>query len=168
MSVVRSELANPCCLLMARLRGLVAPALSRRVQNSTVHAAAWIAQPAAFQQACGCVRADAGMLEAGWAAAESAFGPACAAHPRRHVVARRGRGKTGRDGSMGVSLDRMPWCHGGPSRAGHGVGAFATRARCVGGGVGRSSPSAAFMWCWAAGRIVSWSVLVFGAKWFFG
>ena len=32
------------------------------------------------------------MLEAGSAAAEWAFDLACAAHPRRHVVARRGRG----------------------------------------------------------------------------
>ena len=32
------------------------------------------------------------MLEAGWAAAEGAFGLACAAHPRRHVVASRGHG----------------------------------------------------------------------------
>ena len=80
----------------------------------------------------------------------------------------RAAGVARRTGSMHVSLGRMPWCHGGPSRAGRGVGAFATRARCVGGGVGRSSPSVAFMRCWAAGRIVSWSVLVFGAKWFPG
>ena len=73
-----------------------------------------------------------------------------------------------RTGSMDVSLGRMPWCHGGLSRAGRGVGAFATRARCVGGGVGRSPPSVAFMRCWGAGRIVRWSVLVFGAKWFPG
>ena len=53
----------------------------------------------------------------------------------------RAAGVARRTGSMHVSLGRMPWCHGGPSRAGRGVGAFATRARCVGGGVGRSSPS---------------------------
>ena len=36
--------------------------------------------------------------------------------------------------------------------------------RGVGGGVGRSSPSMAFMRSSAAGRIVRWFVLVFGAK----
>ena len=77
-------------------------------------------------------------------------------------------GVAGRAGSMDVSLGRVPRCHGGPSRAGRGVGAFATRARCVGGGMGRSSPSVAFMRYWAAGRIVRWFVLVFGAKWFPG
>ena len=35
----------------------------------------------------------------------------------------------------------------------------------MGGGVGRSSPSMAFMRSSAAGRIVRWFVLVFGAKW---
>ena len=50
------------------------------------------------------------MLEAGWAAAESAFGPACAAHPRRHVVARRGRGKTGWQHGRLIGQDAMvPW-----------------------------------------------------------
>ena len=73
-------------------------------------------------------------------------------------------GVAGRAGSMDVSLGRVPRCHGGPSRAGRGVGAFATRARCVGGGMGRSSPSVAFMRYWAAGRIVRWFVPVFGAK----
>ena len=80
----------------------------------------------------------------------------------------RAAGVARRTGSMHVSLGRMPWCHGGLSRAGRGVGAFATRARCVGGGVGRSPPSVAFVRCWVAGRIVRWFVLVFGAKWFPG
>ena len=38
----------------------------------------------------------------------------------------------------------------GRSRAGRGGSAFATRARCVGGGTGRSSPSVAFLRHWAA------------------
>ena len=50
------------------------------------------------------------MLEAGWAAAEWAFGPACAAHPRRHVVARRGRGKMGWQHGRLIGQDAMaPW-----------------------------------------------------------
>ena len=53
-------------------------------------------------------------------------------------------GVAGRVGSMGVSLGRVPRCHGGPSRAGRGGGAFATRARYMGGGMGRPSPSVAF------------------------
>ena len=61
-------------------------------------------------------------------------------------------GVAGRVGSVGVSLGRMPSCHGGPSRAGSGGSAFATRARCVGGGTGRSSPSVAFLHYWAAGH----------------
>jgi hypothetical protein len=36
------------------------------------------------------------------------------------------------------------------SRAGRGGNALATRARCVGGGTGRSSPSVAFLRHWAA------------------
>ncbi len=80
------------------------------LRSSSVRAAAWIAQPAAFQQAWGCVRADAGMLVAGWAAAEWAFGLACAAHPRRHVVARCGRGRTGwQRGRLNGQDARMPW-----------------------------------------------------------
>ena len=59
-------------------------------------------------------------------------------------------GVAGRVGSVGVSLGRVPRCHGGPSRAGCGGGAFATRARYMGGGMGRSSPSVAFMRHWAA------------------
>ena len=46
-------------------------------------------------------------------------------------------GVAGRVGSVGVSLGRVPRCHGGPSRAGCGGGAFATRARYMGGGMGR-------------------------------
>ena len=61
-------------------------------------------------------------------------------------------GVAGRVGSMGVSLGRVPRCHGGPSRAGRGGGAFATRARYMGSGMGRPSPSVAFMRHWAAGR----------------
>ena len=50
------------------------------------------------------------MLEAGWAAAECAFGPACAAHLRRHVVARRGRGKTDWQHGRLIGQDAMaPW-----------------------------------------------------------
>ena len=107
------------------------------------------------------------MLEAGWTAAGCAFGPARAAHLRRHVVARRGRVNMDWQHGRLIGHDAMA-PHGGLSRAGRGVGAFATRARCVGGGVGRSPPSVAFMRCWGAGRIVRWSVLVFGAKWFPG
>ena len=44
----------------------------------------------------------------------------------------------------------MPRCHGGPSRAGRGGSAFATRARCVEGGTGWSSPSVALLRHWAA------------------
>ena len=91
----------------ARLGGT---SVDSEVQKSAVHAAAWTAQPAAFQQACGCARADAEMLEAGWAAAEWAFGPACAAHPRRHVFARRGRGKANWQHARLIGQDAMvPW-----------------------------------------------------------
>jgi len=89
------------------------------------------------------------MLVAGWAAAEWAFGLACAAHPRRHVVARCGRGRTGwQRGRLNGQDARMPWwavarwswwervCDAGTMR--------------VGGGTGRSSPSVAFLRHWAA------------------
>ena len=59
-------------------------------------------------------------------------------------------GVAGRVGSVGVSMGRMPRCHGGPSRAGRGGSAFATRARCVDGGTGWSSPSVALLRHWAA------------------
>ena len=59
-------------------------------------------------------------------------------------------GVAGRVGSVGVSMGRMPGCHGGPSRAGRGGSAFATRARCVDGGTGWSSPSVALLRHWAA------------------
>ena len=50
------------------------------------------------------------MLEAGWAAAEWAFGPACAAQPRRHVFARRGRGKANWQHARLIGQDAMvPW-----------------------------------------------------------
>ena len=59
-------------------------------------------------------------------------------------------GVAGRVGSVGVSMGRMPRCHGGPSRAGRGGSAFATRARCVDGDTGWSSPSVALLRHWAA------------------
>ena len=53
---------------------------------------------------------DVGRPEAGWAAAECAFGPACAAHLRRHVVARRGRGKKDWQHGRLIGQDAMvPW-----------------------------------------------------------
>jgi hypothetical protein len=53
------------------------------------------------------------MLEAGWAAAEWAFGLACAARQRRHVVARRGRSKRGwQHGRLNGQGARMPWWTG--------------------------------------------------------
>ena len=92
----------------------------------------------------------------GWlgrrAAAEWAFGLACAALPRPHVVARRGgRGMMYCQHGRLIGQDaRVPrWAVAQP-----GVGASATRARCVGGGAGGSSPSMAFMRSSAAGRIV--------------
>ena len=121
---------------MARRRGLVAPTSARRCEFQR----SWLQKMdcttcAAFQHACGCVRDDAGMLEAGWAADEYAFGLACAAHQRRHVVARRGRGGTGWRHARLIGQEAMVPSHGGPSRADLGVGAFARRARCLGGGV---------------------------------
>ena len=80
------------------------------MHNSAVQAAACIAQPAAFQQACGCARADDGQIDAGWAAAEWAFGLGCAARPRRHVVARCGRGRTGwQCGRLIGQGAKVPW-----------------------------------------------------------
>ena len=96
---------------MACRRGSVAPASARRctIQLSS-QAAACIAQPAAFQQACGCARADDGQIDAGWAAAEWAFGLGCAARPRRHVVARCGRGRTGwQCGRLIGQGAKVPW-----------------------------------------------------------
>ena len=57
-----------------------------------VPAAQLVAQPAAFQQACGCVQADAEVIEADLAAEERVSGLAHAARQRRRVVARRGHG----------------------------------------------------------------------------
>ena len=59
-------------------------------------------------------------------------------------------GVAGRVGSVGVSMGRMPGCHGGPSRAGRGGSTFATRARCVDGRTGWSSPNVALLRHWAA------------------
>ena len=151
---------------MARRRGSVAPASARRckiqlsrlkhVLHNLPHSSKHVD---VFELMLGCSRL-VGQLPSVLSARPVPL--ICAGTSSRVVdVARR-------TGSMDVSLGRMPWCHGGPSRAGRGVGAFATRARCVGGGVGRSPPSVAFMRCWVAGRIVRWSVLVFGAKWFPG
>ena len=86
--------------------------------------------------------------------------------PRTHTPARR-RESRARHCALAVCPSHWARCRGamvGRLRAGRGVGASATRARCVGGGVGRSSPSMAFVHSSAAGRIVRWLVLVFGAK----
>ena len=62
------------------------------VRPPAVPAAQLVAQPAAFQQACGCVQADAEVIEADLAAEERVSGLAHTARQRRRVVARRGHG----------------------------------------------------------------------------
>ena len=63
-------------------------------------------------------------------------------------------GKPGKPGLRNIAeamaLTYLLGCHGGPSRAGRGGSAFATRARCVDGGTGWSSPSVALLRHWAA------------------
>ncbi len=106
------------------------------------------------------------MLEADGAADEYALGRARDARQRRHAVARRGRGMK----ALAACSYHWAWCHGGPiarsSWCGRVRGTGAAE-RCVGGGMGRSSPGVAFVRFWVADRIGRWSVLVFGAKWFF-
>ena len=97
---------------MARRRGSAAPAMARGGKSplsGLKHHCTTCRIPAA----CGCVRADAGMLEAGWAADAYAFGLADVAHQRWHAVARRGR-VARRVGSMPVPLGKVPGCNGGP------------------------------------------------------
>ena len=70
---------------------------------------------------------------------------------RSPAPARRRALRAWQDG-LAVWASHWAGCQGamGPSRAGCGGGAFATRARYMGGGMGRSSPSVAFMRHWAA------------------
>ena len=147
LSRVRS-CADACCSLLVRRRGSIAPASARsckvhlsRLQHGLHNLPHSNKHVNVLELMLGGLRLD-GQLPSG---------PSAWPVPlTRAGTSSRVAGVAGRVGSVGVSLGRMPRCHGGPSRAGRGGSALATRARCVGGGTGRSSPSVAFLRHWAA------------------
>ena len=118
---------------MARRRGLVAPTSARRcefqrswLQNGLHNLPHSNMHVDVFEMMLGCSR-----LVGQLTSTLSAWPVPLISDGTSSRVA----GAAGRVGGMHVSLGRKPWCHGGPSRADRGVGAFARRARCVGGGV---------------------------------
>ena len=147
LSRVRS-CADACCSLLVRRRCSVAPASAQRCE---VHLSGL--QHGLHNLPHSNKHGDVFelMLECSWLVGQLPSG--LSAWPvllTRAGTSSRVAGVAGRVGSVGVSMGRMPGCHGGPSRAGRGGSAFATRARCVDGGTGWSSPSVALLRHWAA------------------
>ena len=147
LSRVRS-CADACCSLLVRRRCSVAPASARSCE---VHLSGL--QHGLHNLPHSNKHGDVFelMLECSWLVGQLPSG--LSAWPvllTRAGTSSRVAGVAGRVGSVGVSMGRMPRCHGGPSRAGRGGSAFATRARCVDGGTGWSSPSVALLRHWAA------------------
>ena len=86
------------------------------VRPPAVPAAQLVAQPAAFQHACGRVQADAEVIEADLAAEERVSG---LARQRRRVVARRGHGTAHWQLARIIGHGAMacwPWCGRGTQR----------------------------------------------------
>ena len=153
---------NAGCSLMACRRGSVAPASARRctIQLSRLQLVLHNLPHSSKHVDVLELMMGRSMLDGQLPSGLSAWAVPLA----RAGTSSRVAGVAGRVGSVGVSLGRVPRCHGGPSRAGCGGGAFATRARYMGGGMGRSSPSVAFI-CVTGQRITGHMVpLAFGAK----
>ena len=154
--------ADACCSLLVRRRCSVAPASAQRCE---VHLSGL--QHGLHNLPHSNKHGDVFelMLECSWLVGQLPNG--LSAWPvllTRAGTSSRVAGVAGRVGSVGVSMGRMPGCHGGPSRAGRGGSAFATRARCVDGGTGWSSPSVALL-CVTGRQITGHMVLlVFGAN----
>ena len=147
LSRVRS-CADACCSLLVRRRCSVAPASAQRGE---VHLSGL--QHGLHNLPHSNKHGDVFelMLECSWLVGQLPNG--LSAWPvllTRAGTSSRVAGVAGRVGSVGVSMGRMPGCNGGPSRAGRGGSASATRARCVDGGTGWSSPSVALSRHWAA------------------
>ena len=148
LSRVRS-CADACCSLLVRRRGSIAPASawSRKVHLSRLqhglhnlpHSSKHVD---VLELMLGCSRLD-GQLPSGLSAWPAPLGS--------DGTSSRVAGVARRVGSMGVSMGKVPRCHGGPvARWSWWERVCDAGTMRVGGGTGRSSPSVAFLRHWAA------------------